>query len=100
MEEMEKGMPARSLAGHDKNKLYIIIRTDGEYVWLVDGIRRTLENPKKKKKKHIQAVHRIPKSLKEVLEKGQTLCNEHIIQAIQSESRERQEDKHVESRCN
>lgn len=95
MEELKRGMPARSLAGHDKNKLYIIIRTDEEYVWLVDGIRRTLENPKKKRKKHIQAVRRIPEPLKAVLEKGQTLCNEHIIQAIQSESRNRQEDKHV-----
>ena len=50
MVKMETGMPARSLAGHDRGKLYIIIRTDPEYVWLVDGIYRTLENPKKKKK--------------------------------------------------
>ena len=98
--EMRMGMPARSLAGHDRNRLYIIIRADAEYVWLADGTRRTLENPKKKKRKHVQAAHRIPQPLTDVLEKGRTLCNEHIIQAIQSESRDRQEDKDVESRCN
>jgi len=95
MVRMETGMAARSLAGHDRGKLYIIIRTDSEYVWLVDGIYRTLEKPKKKKKKHIQVVHRIPKPLADVLESGQILRNEHIIQAIQSESRDWQEDKHV-----
>lgn len=100
MVTMETGMLARSLAGHDRNKLYIIIRTDTEYVWLADGRCRTLENPKKKKKKHIQVIKRIPEPVRTVLEKGGSLYNEPIIQAIQSESRDRQEDKHVESRCN
>ncbi len=100
MKEIEIGMPARSLAGHDSGKLYIIIRQDGEYVWLADGKCRTLEHPKKKKKKHIQAAYHIPEPLAAILENRRTLCNEHIIQAIQSESRERREDKYVESRCN
>lgn len=100
MVNMEPGMMARSLAGHDRNKLYIIIKTDTEYVWLVDGISRTVEKPKKKKKKHIQAVLHIPEPVKRVLESEEPLQNEHIILAIQSESRDRQEDKHVKSRCN
>ena len=100
MVTMETGMLARSLAGHDQNKLYIIIRTDTEYVWLADGTCRTLENPKKNKKKHIQVIKRIPEPVRTVLEKEESLHNEHIIQSIQSESRDRQEDKNVESRCN
>lgn len=95
MARMEKGMLARSKAGHDWNKLYIIIRTEAEYVWLADGICRTLEKPKKKKKKHIQVIHRIPEPVKSVLESGETLQNEHIKQVIESESRNWQEDKHV-----
>ena len=43
---IEEGMLARSLAGHDKDRLYIIIRRDAEYVWLVDGITRTMEKQK------------------------------------------------------
>jgi len=52
--EYSIGMFARSLAGHDKGKLYLINEIDNEYVYLVDGKIRTIENPKKKKKKHIQ----------------------------------------------
>ena len=42
------GMLAISLAGHDKNKIYIIIEQDDEYVYLSDGILRTGKNLKKK----------------------------------------------------
>ena len=46
----EAGMLARSKAGHDKAKMYIIKE-------VVDGRIRTLVHPKKKKKKHVQIVH-------------------------------------------
>lgn len=84
---IEKGMFARSLAGHDQNRLYVIIRMEAEYVWLVDGISRTLEKPKKKKVKHIQVIHRFASPVKEAIESGVTLRNEQIRQIIQSESR-------------
>lgn len=47
---------ARSLAGHDKDKVYIIIREDTDFVWLVDGDLRGLDHPKRKNKKHIQII--------------------------------------------
>ena len=59
MERTEAGMFARSTAGHDKGRLYLIEKTEGEYVYLVDGARRTLAKPKKKKQKHIQVICRI-----------------------------------------
>ena len=59
MEHMKPGMFARSKAGHDKGCLYLIGRTEGEYAYLVDGSRKTLEKPKKKKWKHIQIISRI-----------------------------------------
>ena len=73
-------MLVRSLAGHEKDRLYIIIRQDEEYVWLVDGRNRTME-------KHIQVIHRIPEPVKKMLESGETLSDEMIIQAIQSDSK-------------
>ncbi len=100
MVRMEEGMLAISKAGHDQGTLYIIIRTEEEYVWLADGDLRTVERPKKKNKKHIQVIHRIPEPVKSVLEDKKALRNEYIKRAIKSESRSRQEDKHVESRCN
>ena len=47
------GMFAISLAGHDKNQMYVIIKEETEYVYLADGHTKTKKKPKKKKKKHI-----------------------------------------------
>ncbi|SET35192.1 KOW domain-containing RNA-binding protein [[Clostridium] polysaccharolyticum] len=54
MLEIERGMVVKSLAGHDKTQLYVIISVEGEYVYLADGKCRTMDHLKKKKKKHIQ----------------------------------------------
>ena len=51
------GELATSKAGHDKNRLYLIIGEEGDSVYLCDGRLRGVEHPKKKKKKHIQIIH-------------------------------------------
>ena len=51
-----KGFLASSKAGHDKDKVYVIIKEDAEYVWLADGHLKSVSNPKKKSKKHIQII--------------------------------------------
>ena len=56
MEKYEVGMLARSKAGHDKGHVYVIHQVDETYVYLIDGSGRKLENPKKKKKKHVQLI--------------------------------------------
>ena len=56
MEKVIPGMLARSKAGHDKGDLYLIDRVEPEYAYLVDGSRRPLSKPKKKKWKHIQII--------------------------------------------
>lgn len=58
MERFEIGMLAKSKAGHDKNSIYVIINADETYVYLVDGILKTIDNPKRKKRKHIQIIKR------------------------------------------
>ena len=61
MDRYKAGMMARSLAGHDAGKIYVIIGSDSAYVYLADGRLRTVDHrsvdrPKKKKKKHVQPV--------------------------------------------
>lgn len=58
MDRYEVGMLAKSQAGHDKGKVYVITAAEGSYVYLADGKVRTLEHLKKKKKKHIQLICR------------------------------------------
>lgn len=81
---------AKSKAGHDKERVYVIINEDNEYVYLADGAIRTLDNPKRKKKKHIQIIHN-------KINKTQMTRNEEIKRTIRMY---KEEDKNVESRCN
>ena len=80
--EYSIGMFARSLAGHDKSKLYLISRIDDEYVYLVDGRIRTIDNPKKKRKKHIQIDYQTIDASQAKLAAGGELRNEDIKRAI------------------
>ena len=54
MRELQKGMFARSLAGHDAGKLYVVIETEEKAVLLADGRLRSCARPKKKNRLHIQ----------------------------------------------
>lgn len=56
MNKFETGMLARSKAGHDAGKVYVIIGVEDEYVYLADGKIKTIDRPKKKKKKHTQII--------------------------------------------
>ena len=51
------GELATSKAGHDKDRLYMIVGEEGECVYLCDGGLRGVAHTKKKKKKHIQIIH-------------------------------------------
>lgn len=56
MEDVKVFDIVESLAGHDKGRLYVVLQTDGQYLSLVDGRIRTLQNPKRKKRRHVAAV--------------------------------------------
>ena len=56
MREFEAGMLAVSKAGHDKGRLYVVVKADQEFVYLADGKNRSVSSPKKKKRKHIRSI--------------------------------------------
>ena len=80
--EYRPGMLAKSLAGHDQNKIYVIIQEDETSVFLSDGKNRTLEHLKKKKKRHVQLIKNKGSELTEKLAKGSVINNEDIRKAI------------------
>lgn len=80
------GMFATSKAGHDKGNVYFIFREDQEYVYLVDGVIRTLDKPKKKNKKHIQMIKDNSHLTLSIEEKKQ-ISNEAIKRAIKEYGR-------------
>ena len=42
-----RGDVVRSVAGHDRGDLFLVLREEGDFLWLVDGKCRKLETPKK-----------------------------------------------------
>ena len=56
IDRVERGMLAKSKAGHDKGHVYVIYDMDETYVYLVDGKIRTIDRPKRKKQKHVQII--------------------------------------------
>ncbi len=75
------GYMAYSLSGHDKSRLYFIIEENETWVWLADGRVRTLDNPKRKNKKHMQIIKNIDDTMrKSIIDK--TATNETIKRAI------------------
>lgn len=58
MERYKTGMLVKSLAGHDAGKVFVIIEKKGPYIYLADGLHRTVECPKKKKTMHVQLICR------------------------------------------
>lgn len=53
---MEIAQIVRSQAGHDKGELFCVVGTEGEYLLLADGKRRTVTSPKRKKRRHAAVV--------------------------------------------
>lgn len=86
MEENIVGMLATSKAGHDKDSVYVIIREDGEYIYVADGRVRTTERPKRKNKKHIQLIKK-----KRLPEPENGFDNLEIKRIIKEYRREREE---------
>lgn len=54
--KLEPGMLARSKAGHDKDRMYVIIRAEDEFVYVADGDLRPLRHMKRKNARHLQPV--------------------------------------------
>ena len=96
MEQIMCGMLARSKAGHDAKTLYLVCRTEGDFVYLCDGRLRKFDSPKKKNKKHIQIIHKIPEALANW--NGEALRDEKIRSILKDYKMKEVHD--VESRCN
>ncbi|MDE6075914.1 MAG: KOW domain-containing RNA-binding protein [Clostridia bacterium] len=54
----EEGGVVISLQGHDEGNFYVIVEVRGDRVLVADGVKRRLENPKKKSVKHIRLLPR------------------------------------------
>lgn len=77
------GQFVTSRSGHDRGTLYVIVAEEDEFVYLSDGRLKGPDNPKKKRRKHIQPVNAcVEDALKQRLESGGRVWPEEIRYAI------------------
>ena len=72
---MKAGALVKSTAGRDKGRLYIVLHTEGDFIYAADGKHRGLNSPKKKRKKHVAL-------LRGETEVSRLLCDAHVRKAI------------------
>ena len=58
---------AKSLSGHDKNQYYLVLKEEEKTLLLVNGTTRSLEKSKRKNKRHVQIIKKLPTEIKEIL---------------------------------
>lgn len=73
-----KGDLIVSLAGRDQGKLFYVLQLDGEYAILANGKARPLENPKRKKLKHLRFAARIDSNVAMKIRSGDTVLNSEL----------------------
>ena len=67
-----------STAGRDAGKLFYVIGADETYLTLVNGKDRTLENPKRKKRKHTRWLMRPDTRVANKLKSGESVLNSEL----------------------
>ena len=55
--EFVRGMIVRATAGRDQGGFFTVLSVEGDYAMICNGKRRPLEQPKKKKLKHLAPTH-------------------------------------------
>ena len=79
-----------STAGRDVGQLFYVLDADETYLFLVNGKDRTIEKPKKKKRKHTNKVLRSETRVAEKLRLGDKVLNSELRRDLAYLSREMQ----------
>ena len=79
-----------STAGRDKGKLFYVVGTDPVFLFLANGKDRTLEKPKRKKRKHVEKVLRSETRVGLMLASDDKVFNSELRRDLAYLSREMQ----------
>ncbi len=80
-------------AGRDKGKLFYVIGADPQYLHLANGKDRTLDKPKRKKRKHVRKVLRAETRVAGKLLSGDKVLNSELRRDLAFFSRELQSNE-------
>ena len=81
-----------STAGRDRGQWFYVIKVEPMFLYLVNGKDRTLDKPKRKKRKHIQKVLRSETRVAQKLRAGDKVLNGELRRDLAAISRDMQSD--------
>ena len=79
----EPGRVVESIQGRDKGRFFLVLDAAGDFAAIADGKTRRLENPKKKKTKHLRAKP-VLLDLKALRPEGGALQNSDLRRALEA----------------
>jgi ribosomal protein L14E/L6E/L27E len=82
-----------SINGRDKDKIFFVVGTDGEYVLLADGKGRRVEKPKRKKARHTRFESKSVSRVAEKILSGEKVTNAELRRALSEYGTGRGEEK-------
>lgn len=80
--DIAKSNIVKSTAGRDAGKFFFVLETQGDFLLLADGKTRRVENPKRKRVKHVALVGESHSLIAEKIRSGEKITNSELRKAI------------------
>lgn len=80
--KVNKSDIVKSIAGRDKDRVFIVLDIQGEFLVLADGKLRRIEKPKTKKIKHTEFITVVNSPLKQKIINGEQVLNSEIRKTL------------------
>ena len=82
MLEITNGDIVQSICGRDCFQYFVVLKIENDYAFLVNGKNRTIQNPKRKKLKHIRLTNINSEIIKQKIISNEKLLDSEIRKAI------------------
>ena len=79
-----------STAGHDQGEIFYVIDMDDQFLYLANGKDRSLDKPKRKKRKHVQKVLRSETRVAQKIASGDKVLNSELRRDLAFHAKEMQ----------
>ena len=80
--DIAKSNIVKSIAGRDTGELFFVLATEGDFLLLANGKRRRVENPKRKRCKHVVLISNSDSPLAQRLRSNEKITNSELRKAI------------------
>ena len=80
--EIKVGSIVRSKAGRDKGDFFIVLAMEDNYVYMANGDLRKVDQPKRKKLKHLQGTEQVSEFIINKLSQGNKVTNSEVRKAL------------------